>query len=196
MIESQTKTCPRCSAHMILCDTGTVLTSLPAQYPTEYRCGCGHREPGPTRRDSYTDPETEFQRRWQRENQPGVLRRAALERQALRALAPHDRAYAAFVAHRTPGLAESRPDRLARILGFFRRGCRSRRPPVPGICRLRRARPRPCHDPATVAPAAAVDPRRVPGRSRFGGIVNPPAPPPAVPAVADNRRTAAAPPAV
>ncbi len=60
---------------MVLCDTGVATASLPPQHLTEYRCGCEHREAGPSRVDPYEDPEDQFLRRWARANRPSLLKR-------------------------------------------------------------------------------------------------------------------------
>jgi hypothetical protein len=45
MVSIETRQCPACPAWMVRRPTGVVLTSNPPQYPQEWWCACGHREP-------------------------------------------------------------------------------------------------------------------------------------------------------
>lgn len=62
IMTQQTRTCPRCSKQMLLRRTGEALLSSPPQYPTRWRCGCGHSEPVPTERG--ITPTESFNRDW------------------------------------------------------------------------------------------------------------------------------------
>jgi hypothetical protein len=59
--------CPKCGARMLRRGTGMMLASNPPQYPLEWHCGCGHREPGG--REWGKTAEQLFHEDWKRENQ-------------------------------------------------------------------------------------------------------------------------------
>ena len=67
------KVCPKCGKSMIRWATGEVLLSYPAQYPWEWRCGCGNRERGGIERGK-TEGEI-FREAWEAVNTPPTPQR-------------------------------------------------------------------------------------------------------------------------
>ncbi len=63
----ENKICPKCQKKMIKRSTGLVLASYPPQYPQEWWCGCGHKEPAETLRGK-TDEEY-VREEWERINE-------------------------------------------------------------------------------------------------------------------------------
>lgn len=70
--EEETRPCPQCGANMLRRPTGNALLTHPVQYPTRWRCGCGHSEPGEPIREQ--TPREKFLEDWQRAN-PGRVAR-------------------------------------------------------------------------------------------------------------------------